>query len=40
MPIDDSALAAFHALQTSRPGRKPKLSFMQQRETLAAARRR
>ena len=34
MPIDDRALAAFHALQTSRPGRKPKLSFMQQRETL------
>ena len=34
MPIDDSALAAFHALQISRPGRKPKLSFTQQRETL------
>ena len=34
MPIDDRALAAFHALQISRPGRKPKLSFTQQRETL------
>ena len=34
MPIDDSALAAFHALQIRRPGRKPKLSFTQQRETL------
>jgi hypothetical protein len=34
MPIDDRILAAFHAQQISRPGRKPKLSFTQQRETL------
>jgi hypothetical protein len=34
MLIDDSALAAFHALQVSRPGRKSKLSFTQLRETL------
>ena len=34
MPIDDRTLTAFHALQINRPGRKPKLSLTQQRETF------
>jgi DNA-binding CsgD family transcriptional regulator len=34
MSIDDLSLAAFRALQNSRPGRKPKLTEHQQRETL------
>ena len=40
MPIDDSALAAFHALQISRPGRKPKLSLHAAARDARAARRR
>jgi hypothetical protein len=34
MSIYDNALTAFYAVQISRPGRKPKLSLTQQRETL------
>ena len=34
MSIDDFALAAFHGLQSSRPGRKPKLNLKQKRETI------
>jgi Helix-turn-helix domain of resolvase len=34
MTVDDKALSAFHARQISRPGRKPKLSLPQQRETI------
>ena len=34
MPIDIHALTAFYAFQISRPGRKPKLSLEQQRQTI------